>query len=113
MYRATHIYLLFSALLNLLAAGFDSVSTHAPASARGLVAWLDRTGRVLLLLAPPTFLLAFFVEPPVYAIERPLSFWGVVACAAGVGLLAIARWLPLERWLTLRRAARAEGPPPT
>ena len=80
MFRATHIYILFSVLVNLMTANYcvgKGVSRYPLLS--GLASWL-------ILITPIVFFIAFMFEPPAYLIDRPISFWGVVSLVAGVVL---------------------------
>ena len=85
MYRSAHIYLLFSALLNLML-GFYLVEA-AGRSRR----WLRRAGSVPVLLAPPLLLLAFFNEPGLSSFERPYARLAIYGCLLGVVLHTVTR----------------------
>ena len=85
MYRSAHIYLLFSALMNLVL-GFYLVEA-AGRSRR----WLRRAGSVPVLLAPPVFLLAFFNEPILSSFERPYARVAIYGCLFGVILHTVTR----------------------
>ena len=85
MYRSAHIYLLFSALLNLTL-GFYLV--EAVGRSRQ---WLRRAGSVPVLLAPPLFLLAFFNEPGLSSFERPYARIAIYGCVLGVALHTVTR----------------------
>ncbi len=61
---------------------------------------LELSGRVLLMIVSAGFLVAFFVEPPQYAIERPITFPCVIATVLGVVLVTLGR---SERLSRLRR----------
>ena len=89
MYRSTHIYLLMSALLNLMAGNY-LLRVEQTNFLR-----LKKLASMLIVVTPPLFFAAFFVEPPVYAIERPISFWGVIFLVTGVLLHALLnlKWL--------------------
>jgi hypothetical protein len=87
MYRATHIYLLCAALLNVQLGCYLSVLNFP--LARGLQ-WL---GSGLLLLAPPLLLLAIFNEPVSSSPELPYTLPAVIALFIGVTLHAVARVL--------------------
>ena len=82
MYRATHIYILMSALINLMTANCLSQEENRQ------YRWLRVTASALIVVAPVFFLAGFFHEPPAYLINRPFSFWGVTALLAGVLLLS-------------------------
>lgn len=90
MFRATHIYILMSALVNLMTGNYlrnNSVKSFVK---------FRRLASSLILVAPFLFFVAFIVEPPSYLIERPISFWGVVALLAGVLLHSLLNL----KWLT-------------
>jgi hypothetical protein len=89
MYRATHIYILMSALINLMAGNYLIQST--PASF--LV--LRKLASLLVLVTPILFFIGFIYEPAEYLIERPVSYWGVVFLVAGAMLhtLLNIKWL--------------------
>ena len=78
MYRATHIYILMSSLVNLMAGNYLLNSTQS----KFLI--LKKYSSSLIMLAPVLFLVAFIYEPADYLIERPVSFWGVVVLVGGV-----------------------------
>ena len=83
MFRASHLYLLFAGLLNLLA--FSSVD---PELERGR---LRQLGSALLLLAPFVLLAGFALEPAEMDVTRPVSRWGIYGAALGSVLLAWPR----------------------
>lgn len=85
LYRANHIYLLFSGLLNI-AAGFPS-----PPSLSGWKNNLFRIGSWLLLGAPVIFLWAFIAEPSTASPMRPLTFLGVGVCLSGIVFQFVSR----------------------
>jgi len=73
LFRSAHIYLLLASLMNVLL-GVYAVGARSRS---------QRTGSVLLLLAPLLFLLAFAVEPSPGRVERPYALAGAVAALAG------------------------------
>jgi hypothetical protein len=89
MYRATHIYILMSALLNLITGSYLLQSDNL----NFLI--LKKMASLLILLAPVLFFFAFIFEPPEYLVERPISYWGVVFLLVGVMLHALLniKWL--------------------
>ncbi len=87
MYRATHIYLLCAALLNVQLGCYLSVLNFPLART---LQWL---GSILLLLAPPLLLLAIFDEPVSTSPELPYTLPAVIALFVGVTLHAVARVL--------------------
>jgi len=78
LFRSSHIYLLFAALLNLV------LGLHDEPVQRGWRVWLRRAGSVLVLMAPVLFVLAFFREPWLTALKRPFALPGVISSLAGV-----------------------------
>jgi hypothetical protein len=80
-FRANHIYLLMSGLVNL-ALGM------APRKPRRVV--LARIGSGLVLAAPAVLLAAFAREPGSGDLSRPLTRIGVIMVAVGVILCAAA-----------------------
>jgi hypothetical protein len=82
LYRANHIYLLASALLNLLAARVGA----APGTLR---ARLREIGSLVLWGAPPVLVTAFLREPPHGFEGRSLTMFGVSLMLAGTMLLAL------------------------
>lgn len=91
-FRANHAYLLFAALVNLaLAQGTDDISTNW----RRLTRWV---GSLLVLAGPLLLVGAFFIEPIKGVAARPLTVYGILAIAVGVGI----RWFgslrnPIEK----------------
>jgi uncharacterized membrane protein len=76
LYRSRHIYLLLSALLNLL------VGIHYRAGASGKT--IRSIGSTLILIAPPSLFAAFFLDSP----RALLTHIGIYSIAAGSVLLA-------------------------
>lgn len=85
LYRANHIYLLFSGLLNL------ALGAARPETGAGWRRRVRVTGSAMVLLAPPILLWSFFVEPPTGRAERPRTLAGVVLASAGAVSQAGAR----------------------
>lgn len=84
--RSRHIYLLFTGLLNLLAATRAEI---------GRPRWLGITASGLLMLSPVVLLAAFVVETVAFQVPTPLSIYGVQAALAGVlGRLLAVRLSP-------------------
>ena len=78
MFRATHIYILMSVLVNLMTGHYlkaRSVETIGKAH------WW---ASFLILITPALFVLAFAIEPISYLIDRPISFWAVIILFSGV-----------------------------
>jgi len=110
LFRSTHIYLLFSGLLNLAlglngageeaagrttagettAGGTAAGRTTAGRTAAGL---LRGIGSVLILVGPLLFLAGFLREPFLGALARPFSTPALYATVVGMAL----HWLASER----------------
>jgi len=88
LFRSTHIYLLFAALLNLV------LGLYLVAEAPGWRRWMQRAGSVLLLAAPGFFAAAFLTEPWLTGLDRPYSRPGAVGSLAGVLLQLLSRVRP-------------------
>jgi hypothetical protein len=88
LFRSTHIYLLFAALLNLAIGAY-----HRRAVVRG-VRLLQEAGSVLLLVTPLLFLAGFMSEPWLGDLQRPWSRPGIYASLAGTLLHLVARERP-------------------
>ncbi len=84
-FRANHIYVLMSGLLNLMAGALRPPRRGRP---QGV---LEACGGIGLLAAPAVFVAAFFVEPPRGVSFRPLTLSGVVLALVSVLLLWFAR----------------------
>jgi hypothetical protein len=78
LFRSSHIYLLFAALLNLV---LGLYSEPAPGGWR---AGVRRFGSALVLLAPPLFVLAFFREPWLAGLDRPYARPAIISSLVGV-----------------------------
>ncbi|MFN2315179.1 MAG: hypothetical protein ABR551_13445 [Gemmatimonadales bacterium] len=85
LFRSTHIYLLFAALLNLAIGAH-----HRRAVMRG-ARLLQGVGSVLLLATPLLFLAGFLSEPWLGDLQRPWSRPGIYASLAGTLLHLVAR----------------------
>jgi hypothetical protein len=86
LFRSTHIYLLFSALLNL-ALGLYLVPAP-PGWRRGV----QHLGSALLLAAPLLFAAGFLTEPWLSGLARPYSRPGIIGCLAALVLHLASRW---------------------
>jgi hypothetical protein len=82
LYRSGHIYLLFSALLNL---AIGTYLTEARHRTRRNLQW---AGSCLLLVSPVLFLYGFAVETPLGLVDRTWTEWGIMGSALGVVLHA-------------------------
>ena len=83
MYRASHVYLLYASLLNLLAGAY-----WHPVSLRRRTQLL---ASCLLLLSQPVLGLGFLLEPALNLAGRPYSLAGAILALAGVTLSVIAQ----------------------
>ena len=83
MYRASHVYLLYASLLNVLAGAY-----WRPVILRHKTQ-LFASG--LLLLSQPVLGLGFLLEPALNLLERPLSLAGALLALTGVALSVIAQ----------------------
>ena len=78
LFRSSHIYLLFAALLNLVLGLYSG-----PGLGRWR-AWLRRVGSALVLLAPLLLVLAFLREPWLTGLDRPYARPAIIGSLAGV-----------------------------
>ncbi len=83
LFRANHVYLLASGLLNLVV-GIYLRPAHTPGRGR-----CQRAGSILLLAAPVVLLFAFVFDPPRGSFHRPATTLGMLALFAATVLLAI------------------------
>ncbi|MBF7731045.1 hypothetical protein [Pseudomonas sp. N040] len=83
LYRASHVYLLFASLLNLLAGAY-----WQPVALRRRT---QLAGSALLLLSQPVLGLAFLLEPAQNMVARPFTLTGAVLALAGVVLSMFAQ----------------------
>jgi hypothetical protein len=67
LYRSSHIYLLWSGLLNV------SLGLYPIQFGHGWSGGAKRLGSVLILVSPPLLLISFFLEPHLSNFERPYS----------------------------------------
>ncbi len=89
LFRANHVYILFSGLLNVVLGLYSSLSDHR---------WRQisqRSGSFLVLLSIPFFVWAFVVEPPTASPYRPLTIVGSFLAITGVMLHLIGGF---EAW---------------
>lgn len=78
MFRSAHVYILMSALVNLVMGCYLKLQDQ-PAARR-----VQLFGSLLVLITPAIFLVAFFVEPAVGRVDRPIVLAGVAALGIGV-----------------------------
>jgi hypothetical protein len=84
LFRSTHIYLLFAALLNL------ALGLHLTTAA-GWRRWPQAAGSALILAAPVLALAGFCTEPWQSGLDRPYTRVVVYATFGGVILHALGR----------------------
>jgi hypothetical protein len=84
LYRSTHIYLLWSALLNL------TLGLYLRLSSVKSCRTAQRMGSVMVLAGPFLLTLAFFHEPSLSGLLRPLSRPAIYSAFAGLLLHALA-----------------------
>ena len=82
MYRSAHVYILLSALGNVLVGVHARVEAARPR--------LRAAGSFLLLAAPLAFTASFFLEPAPMRFARPLALAGAILALAGTALHLIA-----------------------
>jgi hypothetical protein len=86
LFRSTHIYLLFSALLNV------ALGLYLVVDPGGWRRWLQRGGSALLLVAPLLLAAGFLTEPWLAGLERPYSRPAIIGSLVGMGLHLLSRW---------------------
>jgi hypothetical protein len=77
LFRSTHLYLLFSSLINL------ALGLHLR-PATGWRYWIRAGGSLLLLTTPFLALTGFFVEPWLSELDRPYTRPTAYFCLAGI-----------------------------
>lgn len=82
LYRANHVYILFSGLLNILAA-------LVPPSSRGSA--LQTLGSLTLLFSAPLFVAAFVLEPSQASPMRPVTVTAAFLALIGTALFVLTR----------------------
>lgn len=78
MYRANHIYLLLTSLVNV------ALGVYLAGPERGWRAWLSRIGSALTLVSPLVLCHAFFAEAPKAVPQRNVTALGIYFVALGV-----------------------------
>ena len=78
MYRANHVYLLLSSLINV------ALAVYLVPPRPGWRALVSRIGSVLVILSPLVLCYAFFAEAPRATPERAFTGLGVLALLLGV-----------------------------
>lgn len=84
LFRSTHLYLLFTSLVNLV------LGLHLRTAA-GWSRWVQGAGSLLLLTAPFLTAVGFFTEPWLTGLRRPFSTPATYCCLAGVLVHAAGR----------------------
>ena len=90
--RAIHVYILLSSLLNIMASARRGSQTLAANTTEK--PWRRRArafASVLLIMAPPVFTIAFFVEPAPGRRAKPISVVGAFAALIGTVLIERVR----------------------
>lgn len=90
-YRSTHLYLLFTSLMNLILGIYATTQSHWRY-------WLQRAGSVLVIISPVLAGLGFIYEPGLSDLYRPFSFYAATASLGGAVLLGFSNIsFPLKR----------------
>ncbi len=84
MFRSAHVYMLFSALLNLL------LGAHMRQRTSRWRMLLQNFGSWCLLVSPGLFTAAFFIEPAPQQLHRPIAVSGVILALTGAILHTVA-----------------------
>lgn len=92
-FRASHIYVLMSGLINLVA------GLYARPEFGGWARIVSIVSSFLMIVAPALLIAAFFVEPMRASDIRPLTFYGVLLLLVGV----ILAHLPNIQLKSIRR----------
>jgi hypothetical protein len=85
LFRSTHIYLLFAALLNL------ALGLYLREGTAGWRGRLRLLGSLFILTAPPLLVAGFLTEPWLSGLERPYSKPAIYASLAGMVLHLLGR----------------------
>jgi hypothetical protein len=86
LFRSTHIYLLFGALVNLALGMYLT-------PVQGWRRWGRLVGSLLVLATPFLVAAGFFVEPWLTGLERPYSRPAIYGCLFGM-VLHLLCWVP-------------------
>jgi hypothetical protein len=84
LYRTSHLYLMWSSLVNLLV-GVYSVASNIKAAR-----FMQYVASALLLAGPPLIIAGFFLESPANNLDRPFCGWANYFALAGVILHVFA-----------------------
>ena len=86
LFRASHVYILFVALLHLaLAAYLTTAVTSGSRRVQKVASWL-------LVAAPLLLVWAFITEPPLASPDRPITLAGVIFALSGTVLHLVVGW---------------------
>jgi hypothetical protein len=97
LYRTSHLYLMWSSLVNLL------VGVYFVTASTKTARFMQFAASVLLLAGPPLIIAGFFLESPNNNLDRPFCGWANYFAIAGVIVHVFAS----------RRAADAIQMPPS
>jgi hypothetical protein len=86
LFRSTHIYLLFAALLNM------ALGLYVVAVPPGWRCWLQRGGSFLVFVAPFLLAVAFLTEPWLSGLDRPYSRPAIYGSVAGLVFHLASSW---------------------
>jgi hypothetical protein len=84
LYRTSHLYLMWSSLVNLLVGVYFVTATAKSARI------MQGIASALLLAGPPLILTGFFLESPTNNLARPFCGWANYFALAGVILHVVA-----------------------
>ncbi|MBC7984398.1 MAG: hypothetical protein H7Y02_11145 [Candidatus Obscuribacterales bacterium] len=84
LYRTSHLYLMWSSLLNLVVGYYFVVAQTQGARVSQAIS------SAMLLLGPPLILIGFFVESPANNISRPFCGWANYFALAGTLLHVVS-----------------------
>src|SRR5262249_16768934 len=101
LFRSTHIYLLFAALLNL------ALGLYLEAEPAGWRRWLQRVGSALVVVAPALLAAGVLTEPWLSGPDRPYSRPAIYSSLAGLILHAASRW----QWRVLAKPVTGRALP--
>ena len=96
LYRSSHIYLLWSSLLNILLGSYIVHFEHR------LFRGIQLAGSLALLLGPILLLSSFFIESNSLNLSRPLARAAIYLALSGVLLHVISSALQCRKNVTLR-----------
>ncbi|MDN5199814.1 hypothetical protein QQ008_00530 [Fulvivirgaceae bacterium BMA10] len=85
IFRAGHIYILFSGLINVTLGGYFTLNEKKGNQILQLI------GSVLIIVAPMLFIGSFFIELPTDQLERLMARFGIYFIAAGTVIHGLTR----------------------